>query len=224
MGKYHRRKRFWLKRFLNGLIAGALTILLVLSFIAPAQATPEKDFVDVSHWNNSKGLPLSFYQTIKRGGYKAAVIKVSDSTSYLDPTTSVNIANAHAAGLRVHAYHFARLTSIADAKAEAAWFSTCLKNVGFKSSYGMAVVDVEPATASKSKLTSYTNTFLAQMKAKGYKIDLYTGSAFYNGKDPSLDASKLSVKTLGLLDTVPAISNLLGLMEKKERGSGQTMK
>ncbi|MDF2519035.1 MAG: lyzozyme [Sphingobacterium sp.] len=193
MGKYHNgKKRSTLKRFLNGLIAGALTIALALSFCAPVHADmPDKDFIDVSHWNNNSGLPLSFYQTIKAGGYMAAVVKVSDSTSYLDPTASVNIANAHAAGLKVHAYHFARLTSTADAKAEAEWFATCLKNVGFKSSYGIVVADVELATASKSKLTSYTNAFLAKMKAKGYKVDLYTGSSFYKSY---LDANKLSVK------------------------------
>lgn len=182
-----------MKRIIDGFIAGALTIMLVLSFSLPADAeTPSKDFVDVSHWNNSQGLPLSFYQTIKRGGYKAAVVKVSDSTNYLDPTASVNVANAHAAGLKVNAYHFARLTSAADAKAEAAWFVTCLKNVGFKSSYGIVVADVEITNGvSKSNLTSYANTFLAAMKAKGYKTDLYTGSGFYQAH---LDADKLSVK------------------------------
>ncbi|MFX3619564.1 MAG: GH25 family lysozyme, partial [Sporolactobacillus sp.] len=109
-----------------------------------------------------------------------------------DPTASVNVANAHAAGLKVNAYHFARLTSAADAKAEADWFAACLKNVGFKSSYGLVVADVEITEGqSKSALTSYANTFLAAMKAKGYKVDLYTGSSFYQAH---LDADKLSVK------------------------------
>jgi GH25 family lysozyme M1 (1,4-beta-N-acetylmuramidase) len=184
-----------LHKLINGLISGALTILLVLSFCAPFPvhaAEPSKDFVDVSHWNNSKGLPLSFYQTIKRGGYKAAVVKVSDSTNYLDPTASVNVANAHAAGLKVNAYHFARLISTADAKTEADWFTTCLKNVGFKSSYGITVVDVEVTEGkSKSALTSYANTFISAMQSKGYKTDLYTGFSFYNS---SLDPNNLSVK------------------------------
>jgi GH25 family lysozyme M1 (1,4-beta-N-acetylmuramidase)/LysM repeat protein len=174
------------------LVALVLSFALALSFCLPVGAsTPDKDFVDVSHWNNEGGLPLSFYQTIKAGGYKAAVVKVSDGSNYLDRTASVNIANAHAAGLKVHAYHFARLTSTADAKAEAEWFAACLKNVGFKSSYGMAVADVELATASKSNLTSYANTFLRAMHDKGYAVDLYTGSSFYKSH---LDADKLSVK------------------------------
>jgi GH25 family lysozyme M1 (1,4-beta-N-acetylmuramidase)/LysM repeat protein len=177
---------------INYLVALVLTVALALSFCLPANAdTPDKDFVDVSHWNQEGGLPLSFYQTIKAGGYKAAVVKVSDASNYLDHTASVNIANAHAAGLKVHAYHFARLTSTADAKAEAEWFAACLKNVGFKSNYGMAVADVELATASKSALTSYTNTFLQAMHDKGYQVDLYTGSSFYKSH---LDADKLSVK------------------------------
>jgi GH25 family lysozyme M1 (1,4-beta-N-acetylmuramidase)/LysM repeat protein len=174
------------------LVALVLTFALALSFCLPVSAaTPDKDFVDVSHWNNEGGLPLSFYQTIKTGGYKAAVVKVSDASNYLDHTASVNIANAHAAGLKVHAYHFARLTSTEDAKAEAEWFTACLKSVGFKSGYGMAVADVELATASKSALTSYTNTFLQAMRDKGYEVDLYTGSSFYKSR---LDPDKLSIK------------------------------
>lgn len=192
MGKYHKKylgKRSYMKKILSL----ALAVVLALYFTLPASAaTPDKDFVDVSHWNNSQGLPLSFYQTIKAGGYKAAVVKVSDSTNYLDPTASVNIANAHAAGLKVHAYHFARLTSNADAKVEADWFVTCLNNVGFKSSYGITVVDVEVTEGqSKLALTSYANTFISAMQAKGYKVDLYTGSSFYQSH---LDADKLSVK------------------------------
>jgi len=133
----------------------------------------------------------TLWTAVLGGAYSAAVVKVSDSTSYLDSTASVNIANAHAAGLKVHAYHFARLTSTADAKAEAALFAACLKNVGFKSSYGIVVADVELATASRSALTSYTNTFLQAMRDKGYKVDLYTGSSFYKSH---LDADKLTVK------------------------------
>nr|WP_304654864.1 GH25 family lysozyme [Sporolactobacillus sp. STSJ-5] len=173
-------------------MALVLSLALTFSFCLPASAaTPDKDFVDVSHWNNNSGLPLSFYQTIKAGGYKAAVVKVSDATNYLDPTASVNIANAHAAGLKVHAYHFTRLTSTADANAEANWFATCLKNVGFKASYGIVVADVETTNGvSKPKLTDYTNMFLKAMQDKGYMVDLYTGSSFYKSH---LDADKLSV-------------------------------
>jgi LysM repeat protein len=192
-GKYHKRKRFRMKRFLNGLIAGALTIALVLSFIAPAHATPKVDFIDVSHWNKEGGLPLSFYQTLKAGGVDGVVVKVSDGSSYIDPAASVNVANAKQAGMSVNAYHFARLTSVSDAQNEARWFDKQLQYVGFdKLKDGIVVADVELKTASKANLTEYTNAFISEMHQLGYPtVDVYSGSSFYQS---SLDPSKLSVK------------------------------
>ncbi|MDF2519247.1 MAG: lyzozyme [Sphingobacterium sp.] len=194
MGKYHKqRKRSVLKKFIDGLIAGALTIALALSFVAPAQAAPRVDFIDVSHWNKEGGLPLSFYQTLKAGGIDGVVVKVSDGSTYIDPAASVNIANAKQAGMSVNAYHFARLTSVTDAQNEAKWFDKQLKYVGFdKLKDGIVVADVELKTASKANLTEYTNAFISEMHQLGYPtVDVYSGSAFYQS---SLDPSKLSVK------------------------------
>lgn len=178
---------------------GALTLSAGLAFsFAPVSHAkmPDIDFIDVSHWNNDDGLPLSFYQTMKAGGINAVVVKVSDGQSYLDPAASVNIANAKQAGMAVHAYHYARFRSTEQAKAEANWFDKKLKLVGFdKKRDGQVVVDVEDKmleSLSPSKLTEYTNTFVKQMKALGYsKIDLYTGNAFYNSnlKPDSLSIS-----------------------------------
>jgi GH25 family lysozyme M1 (1,4-beta-N-acetylmuramidase) len=156
-------------------------------------AASRVDFIDVSHWNNSSGLPLSFYQTLKAGGIDSVVVKVSDGTNYIDPSASVNVANAKQAGMIVNAYHFARLTSNADATNEAKWFDRQLRYVGFdKLRDGIVVVDVEVPAASRNKLTEYTNTFISAMHQLGYPtVDVYTGSSFYLG---NLDASKLSVK------------------------------
>jgi LysM repeat protein len=86
----------------------------------------------------------------------------------------------------VHAYHFARFTSVASAQAEADWFDKKAKLVGFdKSKDGYVVVDVEATNLSSNpaKLTEYTNAFIAEMKSLGYKkVDLYTGSYFYNSR------------------------------------------
>lgn len=193
MGKYHKRKRCFLKRLINGLISGALTIMLVLSFIAPTHAaSPKVDFIDVSHWNGNDGLSLAFYQTIKASGVNGAVVKVSDGTNYIDPSASVNVANAKQAGMSVNAYHFARFTSKVEAIKEADWFDKQLKYVGFdKLKDGIVVVDVELKTASKANLTAYTNAFISEMHQLGYPtVDLYSGSSFYQS---SLDPSKLSV-------------------------------
>ncbi|MDF2791847.1 MAG: lyzozyme [Neobacillus sp.] len=165
----------------------ALSMGLAFSFwISGYAATPDADFLDVSHHNAEVGLPLSFYQTLKQGNINAVVIKVSEGEYYVDPASSVNVANAKQAGMIVHAYHFARYTSNDSAKKEAQWFDKKLKLVGFdKSKDGYVVVDVEASNLSsnQSALTEYTNSFLKEMKDLGYsKVDLYSGSYYYNSR------------------------------------------
>lgn len=165
----------------------ALSAGLAFSFGLSAFAQmPDIDFIDVSHHNRELGLPLAFYQTVKASGVQGVAVKVSEGQTYRDPAASVNIANAKAAGMVVSAYHFARYTSVASAQAEAKWFDAQLKKVGFdKTKDGYVVVDVESTNLSPSPtmLTVYTNAFISEMKALGYsKVDLYSGSAFYNDR------------------------------------------
>lgn len=184
-----------IKRTMKRIFAPVAAVALAFSFwLSAFAAAPDVDFIDVSHHNRELGLPLAFYQTVKKSGVQGVVVKVSDGQTYRDPAASVNIANAKAAGMVVSAYHFARYTSTASAKAEAKAFAAKLKTVGFNAKTdGYVVVDVEATNLSSSpaKLTEYTNAFIAQMKALGYpKVDLYTGNAFYHSR---LQPAKLTV-------------------------------
>ncbi|WP_035353231.1 GH25 family lysozyme [Heyndrickxia ginsengihumi] len=180
----------------NKALALVLTLVLAFSFGSITHAaTPDIDFIDVSHHNAEQGLPLSFYQTMKAGGINSVVVKVSEGQTYVDPAASVNVANAKQAGMIVNAYHYAHFTSNAQAKSEAQWFDKKLKLVGFdKNKDGYVVVDVEDGSLESvgaSNLTEYTNTFISTMKSLGYsKVDLYTGNSFYNNH---LAPSKLVV-------------------------------
>ncbi|MFT8930005.1 MAG: GH25 family lysozyme [Sporolactobacillus sp.] len=176
------------------LISLAIASAMAFSFAYPVAAvTPKVSFIDVSHHNGNNGLPLSFYQTIKRSGVNGVVVKVSEGITYLDPAASVNIANASQSGLVVNAYHFARFNNVLSAKAEADFFDKQLKYVGFsKLNDGIVVVDVETNTASRDILTAATNAFIDEMHQLGYPIvDVYSGSYFYNR---NLDPNRLSVK------------------------------
>jgi LysM repeat protein/GH25 family lysozyme M1 (1,4-beta-N-acetylmuramidase) len=176
-----------LNKFVKSVRGLALATGLAFS-VAPfahAQA-PNVDFIDVSSWQGHDGLPLAFYQTIKSAGVQGVVVKVSEGEYYVDPSASVNVANAKAAGMLVNAYHFARFTSVSSAQAEAKWMDKKLQLVGFdKSKDGYVVVDVEAADLSGNpdELTAETNAFIEQMFQLGYlKIDLYSGSYFYNSR------------------------------------------
>jgi LysM repeat protein/GH25 family lysozyme M1 (1,4-beta-N-acetylmuramidase) len=171
----------------------ALSLGLTLSFGLTSYATsPRVDMIDVSHFNNNSGEPLSFYQTIKNAGVKGVVCKVSEGSFYVDPAASVNISNARQAGLVVSAYHFARYKSVDGAKYEADYFAKKLDLVGFnKSTDGYVVVDIEDnsLTTNVSDLTAYTNAFMSEMSKLGYpRVDLYSGSYYYNSR---LQPSKL---------------------------------
>ncbi|KYC67158.1 GH25 family lysozyme [Heyndrickxia coagulans] len=184
-----------MNKLIKRIFAPVAAVALAFSFgLSAFAATPDVDFIDVSHHNSNSGLPLAFYQTVKASGVQGVVVKVSEGTSYLDPSASVNITNAKAAGMVVSAYHFARYTSVASAKAEAKAFGSKLKTVGFNAKTdGYVVVDVEAANLSynPAKLTEYTNAFIAQMKALGYpKVDLYSGNSFYNSR---LQPTKLTI-------------------------------
>ncbi|MGG4042134.1 GH25 family lysozyme [Bacillus smithii] len=176
-----------MKKITKPITALALSMGLAFSFVGFSYAqAPDTDFIDVSHHNSNSGLPLSFYQTIKKAGIKGVVVKVSEGSYYVDPAASVNVANARKAGLIVSAYHFARFKSDSEAINEANWFDKKLKLVGFnKDKDGYVVVDVEDPSLSNSsaKLTQYVNTFIKQMNKLGYKrIDVYSGSSYYNTK------------------------------------------
>lgn|GEM_PF-2038125 len=175
------------KRIYKKIGALALATGLAFSFAPISYAiSPKVDFIDISHYQSESGLPLSFFQTAKAGGIKGVVVKVSDGNIGRDAAAAVNISNARAAGLRVSAYHYARLTSKSDAVSEAKWFDQNLQADGFsKKSDGYAVIDIEQQdlTSNKSALTSYVNVFLAEMNRLGYaRTDIYSGSHYYGSR------------------------------------------
>jgi GH25 family lysozyme M1 (1,4-beta-N-acetylmuramidase) len=140
------------KKIKNAIGLLVLAFGLLFSFACSAFASsPKVNFIDVSHYNNEGGLPLSFYETIKASGVKGVVVKVSEDLYNVDPAAAVNIANVKQSGLVVSAYHYARFKSDAAAKAEADWFDKKLELVGFdKKKDGYVVADVEAVNLASS--------------------------------------------------------------------------
>lgn len=71
--------------------------------------------VDVSHHQGSIN-----FSAVKGAGHSFAILKATEGTGYIDPMFAGNRAKAHAAGLVVGMYHFARA---GDPYAEAAYFA-----------------------------------------------------------------------------------------------------
>ena len=84
-------------------------------------STPSQDFIDVSSHNGI--ISVEQYKIIKSYGiFSSVVVKLTEATSYRNPLAASQIANAQAAGLVVHAYHYSWFTTEAQAKAEAEYF------------------------------------------------------------------------------------------------------
>ncbi len=80
-------------------------------------STPKQDFIDISSHNGE--ITVEQFKLIKSYGVSAVVVKLTEATSYRNPLAASQIANAKAAGLIVHAYHYSWFTTEAQAKAEA---------------------------------------------------------------------------------------------------------
>lgn len=126
---------------------------------------------DVSSWNPDT---LTFYRDIAKRGVRAVIVKLTEGTTYQNPKAKAQIKAAWAAGMHVHAYHYAHFSTTAQAKAEATFFAKTAKARGLNHTSVLAA-DVEDASLPKSGLTALTNTFLLTLKQAGYpKVDLYT--------------------------------------------------
>ena len=126
---------------------------------------------DVSSWNPST---QSFYSDLARRGVLAVVVKLTEGTTYKNPSAKAQIKAAWNAGMHAHGYHYARYKTAAQAKAEAQYFVQQARTLGLDKS-SVLVVDVEDPSLPKTNLTALTNTFLQTVKAAGYtKVDFYT--------------------------------------------------
>lgn len=129
---------------------------------------------DVSSWNPDTA---AFFQTLKKVGTKAVIVKLSEGTSYRNPKAPAQIKNAWAAGMHVHGYHYAKFQTVDQAKAEARYFAATAKLRGLNHTSVMAL-DLEDASI-KGDTTARVAAFITAMKQAGYpKVDLYTSASW----------------------------------------------
>ncbi len=129
--------------------------------------------VDTSHWDGTIN-----WSQVKSAGYDFAWTKITEGTTYLDPTAATNLVNAKAAGVLIGAYHFARYDNNAAAD-EVSWY---LANAGpyIKAGYLVPMLDVEHAeTLTKAQLSQWVNDWCnGVLAATGVRPVIYTGVSF----------------------------------------------
>lgn len=134
-----------------------------------------------------KGIDISHFQAepnweVLNDNVQVIYHKATEGVGYTDPKMVARVKAAKSHKLHVGIYHFARFTSVADAKNEAAYFIKVIKDNGLDALIDMPyVLDIETDDA---KLDGYTMTqaciaFLEAVKAAFHKeVAVYTYDAF----------------------------------------------
>jgi GH25 family lysozyme M1 (1,4-beta-N-acetylmuramidase) len=144
--------------------------------VAPLPPPPGNwlEGIDVSHWQGTIN-----WASVAGAGKAFAVIKATESTTYVDSLYATNHANARANGVRTGAYHFAQpSTTAGDAKAEADWF---VAHMNLLPGDLNPALDLEQSNGlSVSALQSWVKTFLDEVYAKtGMRPMIYTSPSFW---------------------------------------------
>lgn len=151
---------------------------------------PRFDFIDVSSWNNN--LKVSDYVKIKNYGIKSVIVKLTEATSYQNPYAADQIKNAHAAGLKVHVYHYSWFTSVAAARREAEYFAALAKKLQLSSSTIMVNDIEEPKIINSGDHTTNSQAFAQRLSELGFKNTMhYVGRSW-------VDTGKISAQKLGM--------------------------
>ncbi|MCP9328090.1 GH25 family lysozyme [Liquorilactobacillus satsumensis] len=155
---------------------------------------------------------LSFFKALAAQNVRAVIVKLTEGSAngsaYVNPKAAAQLAHARAAGLLVHAYHYAKFKGSQDASAEAAWFVQHAQALKVTPASVM-VLDIEDQQ-NANWATADANTFLQAVKAAGYpRVDLYSmASWFWSGR---LDPSKLLAKNLWVANygvTAPGVADV----------------
>lgn len=155
---------------------------------------------------------MGFFNALKAEGVKAVIVKLTEGsangTAYINPRARYQLANAKAAGLLVHAYHFARFNGNQDARNEADFFVKTAHSMGLGPESVMAL-DIE-SQDNAYYATSDCNAFLQYVKDAGYpNVDTYTmASWIWAGR---INTQQLISKNLWLANygvSQPGVNNV----------------
>lgn len=151
--------------------------------------TPTKDFIDISSHNGL--ISVSDYQFMKNNGVKSVVVKLTEYTTYRNPYAASQIANAQAAGLNVHAYHYSWFTTSAEATKEADYFAKYATELKLPKSAIMVNDIEEPKIKDNKNHTQNSQAFADRLRQLGYSnVQHYIGLNWIN-------EGRINAKTLG---------------------------
>lgn len=148
--------------------------------------------IDVSHNNGNVD-----WKSVKRAGFTFAMIRVGYGKGHLDNNFYKNINGALNAGLKVGVYYYSYALTVADAKKEASFIVSTLKQCGLNPEKLIGVYyDMEDADGYKSKhgmpskqiITNICSIVINALWKAGYTAGVYANNDWL---DNHIDMSQL---------------------------------
>lgn len=150
---------------------------------------PRQDAVDISDYQN--WMVQSDFNALKSEGVKTAIIKLTEGTSYLNPSAAKQILMAKNAGLTVATYHF--VYDPTKIQNEAAFYAQSAKALGLSTNTVM-IEDAE-APSQYYNWTAVSQVFKSTMNKAGFNnIRYYTSQGWVSSG--VMNASTLGAKNL----------------------------
>lgn len=140
----------------------------------------KENFIDIASYQS--WMKKEDYINLKNKGIDGAIIKISESTNYINPywINQKNICNE--VFNFVHYYHFARFSTISEAELEASFFVEQAKNNKIPKNT-ILFCDAEISSMNTENVLA----FLKVIKKSGYKAGFYT----YDGMMNQFDYNKI---------------------------------
>ena len=143
--------------------------------------------IDVSSNNHPGGAPIG-WDKVADAGYRAVMIKATESVNYINPWLHADAHGARAAGLHVGYYWFAHP---ADSGAEVQALYCLQKIEGLPRDIGVAC-DLEVSEGKTwAELATFARAAVDFVAAKQIGSRLYTDSSYLNGMGLRLPASEI---------------------------------
>lgn len=130
--------------------------------------------IDVSS-NNHPMNALVNWAMVRKAGYRAVMVKSSEGLNYRNPWRQPDAVGAHAAGLHIGFYHFAR-PAVGNAAAEADYAIAAIE--GLPRDIGLALDLEVTGGLTWSELATWAKNFLARVAQHDIGSPIYSDPAF----------------------------------------------
>ncbi|TPR12410.1 GH25 family lysozyme [Apilactobacillus timberlakei] len=136
-----------------------------------------KNYDIVADISSYQDKTLAYLHTLKNNGVKGVMVKLTDSTNYLNPNAAQQVTNAFKVGVQsVGLYHYYQGQPLAEAQ----YFLKWVKAFGMDKDTPLAI-DVEDPYSLPQYNTAGVNIFLNELKKAGYVCRVtYSSSSWFN--------------------------------------------